>query len=486
MTDPQSSVVLADQLIGMVVGGYRIETLLGEGGMGLVYQARHELIDRRFAIKVLRPEVADDVAMVKNFLAEAQTLSAIKHPNIIDIVGFGLLPDGRQYMVMEYLEGRTLEQEMADGRLSLERVFYLAEQTLSALTAAHSVEVIHRDLKPSNVFLAKGSGGIEVVKLLDFGLARHQPVALAGLGAVNAGVSMVAGTPEYVAPEQAQGGMPEKSSDLYAFGAMLFELVTGQLPFKQAPDAPDRIAALLHAHATQRAPTPAAVGVEVPAELSELLAELLQKNPADRPISADVVRLRVESMRQSLPAAQRPISLVVRSPTSTARLASPARRWPVSAAVVALIAIFVPLVILLGSGSGSAAVTQGRSELPLPAAPVVPPVLPPPAPVEVVESPPPPAPAPLPVAPEAPPKRARTRPAPLEMKSGCTPDARWRAASSINIQELQQLAANEPAHWSDFEKLEPALANAVNSASTDEQCEAVDRQIRKLARAWRP
>lgn len=458
----------------MAVGSYRIESLVGAGGMGLVYRARHELIDRCFAIKVLRPEVADDVAMVKSFLTEAQTLSAIKHPNIIDIVGFGLLPDGRQYMVMEYLEGHTLEQELAAGRLSLERVSFVGEQILCALHAAHSVEVIHRDLKPSNVFIARGSGGSEVIKLLDFGLSRYQPVAFSsGTGAP--AVSMVAGTPEYVSPEQAIGSAPDTASDLYSFGAMLFELLTGRLPFEPGLELPNRVAALLHAHATERAPNTEQFDASVPTALGELVAQLLEKKPSARPASAEEVRQRMENLRRDL-AAVRPIQLVVRSPDSIARMAMPPRRWRAAAALTALMVV-VPLAILLGSGSGSAAATPQLIQVSAPAAP---------APVEVAELPPAPVERAVPasVEPVAVPRRPRVRAAPpVTAQSECTPDARWRAAASSNLQELQQLAARD--HWAEFEGLEPALANAVSSASTGTQCEAVERQIRKLARAWR-
>lgn len=288
-----------DPLLGTSVSGYRIERLMGEGGMALVYQARHEVIDRRFAIKVLRPEVAADELLAKNFLREAQTLSALRHPNIVDIVGFGPLPDGRQAMVMEFLEGLTLEQEMAKGQLTIDRALFVADQALKALEAAHSVEVIHRDLKPANVFLAHGSGGVEVVKLLDFGLSRQQPAQMgpAGLRVAPQAQSMVAGTPEYVAPEQALGGAPDKSSDLYTFGVMLFEMLTGRLPFEPGPLALDRVSELLLAHANQKAPSPEALGVALPHEVSVLLRELLEKKASARPASASVVRVRLAQAR---------------------------------------------------------------------------------------------------------------------------------------------------------------------------------------------
>lgn len=288
-----------DPLVGISVGGYCIERLIGEGGMALVYQARHQVIDRRFAVKVLRPEVAADGTLARNFLREAQTLSTLRHPNIVDIVGFGPLPDGRQFMVMEFLEGITLEQEMAKGRLTLDRALFVADQVLKALEAAHSVEVIHRDLKPANVFLSRGSGGVEVVKLLDFGLSRQQPVSMGGLRLLGTqeACTMVAGTPEYVAPEQALGGAPDKSSDLYTFGVMLFEMVTGRLPFEPGPLALDRVGELLQAHTHQKAPSPETLGLTLPHDLSVLLRELLEKKPSARPAAAAVVRVRLAQVR---------------------------------------------------------------------------------------------------------------------------------------------------------------------------------------------
>ena len=370
------------------------------------------------------------------------------------------------------------EQELAAGRLSLERVLFVGEQILCALHAAHSVEVIHRDLKPSNVFIARGSGGSEVIKLLDFGLSRYQPVAFSsGTGAP--ALSMVAGTPEYVSPEQAIGSAPDTASDLYSFGAMLFELLTGRLPFEPGLELPNRVAALLHAHATERAPNTEQFDATVPTALGELVAQLLEKKPSARPSSAEEVRQRLENLRKDL-AAVRPIQLVVRSPESIARMAMPPRRWRAAAALTAVM-VFVPLAILLGAGSGSAAATPQLIQVPAPAVT---------APAEVAELPPAPVerdevPEVASVEPVAVPRRTRARAAPpVTAQSDCNPDARWRAAALSNLQELQQLAAQD--HWAEFERLEPALANAVSAASTGAQCEAVERQIRKLARAWRP
>jgi eukaryotic-like serine/threonine-protein kinase len=280
-----------DPLVGREVGGYVIEKALGEGGMGLVYQARHPFLGRRFAVKVLRPELAADQQLSSNFVREAQTLSGLKHPHIIDIVGFGPLDGQRQYMIMEFLEGRTLEAELEEhGALPVHRVLSLAEEILDALEAAHSIDVIHRDLKPSNVFLAKVSGGNTMVKLLDFGLAKLQPQALAGDAGASVAKSTIAGTPDYIAPEQALGKGVSKLSDLYSFGVMLYEVLKGEKLFSARFMSLDPIHDLIDHHLHS---SPPKLGEAFPEELERLVAELLEKDPTKRPQSVQLVRQRI-------------------------------------------------------------------------------------------------------------------------------------------------------------------------------------------------
>lgn len=499
-----SSVVVEDPLLGYSAGGYRIERLLGAGGMGLVYQARHELIDRRFAIKVLRPEVADDEGLAKNFLREAQTLSALKHPNIIDIVGFGPLPDGRQYMVMEFLEGHTLEDELRLGHLSLDRALHVAEQILNALAAAHSVDVIHRDLKPSNVFLALGSGGSETVKLLDFGLAKQQPVALAGLVSVEEGKSVVAGTPEYVAPEQALGHGANSKSDLYSFGVMFFELLTGRLPFVPDSVVIDRVSALLRMHLYDEAPTLEHVGLKVPEQLSSLIRSLLQKKPEDRPASSTVVRDRVAAIRELLKPVSQPLPppppVDGRDFDATAIIDARSKRRT-TGAIVAL----VILILLLAGSFVFIGESRPPAQVDVSTMPVD--VTTKPAELEELErlrtieaarrkeaaaTPPPPEVLPVekPNLDAAPPEPKLTVKAPRPKtvmsldKSDCEPDDRWRAAAKSHLEELQGLAADVGgAPWEAFQRLEPKLTRAIDEASTGAQCEAVESQIRRLATA---
>src|SRR3954468_20094555 len=154
-----------DPLIGQQVGEYRIEQRIGIGGMGIVYRGLQPLIDKKVAIKILRPEIADDPDQMKRLLDKARAVTAIHHRGIIDIYGFGQLFDGRQYMVMEHLVGAPLDELIASGRrLSLSETFALLDEVLSALTAAHAAGVIHRDLKPSNIFVARQGDGAQYVK----------------------------------------------------------------------------------------------------------------------------------------------------------------------------------------------------------------------------------------------------------------------------------------------------------------------------------
>lgn len=503
--NPTPSVVLGtevDPLVGREVGGYVIEVALGEGGMGLVYQARHPFLGRRFAIKVLRPELAADRLLSSNFVREAQTLSGLKHPHIIDIVGFGPLDDQRQYMVMEFLDGRTLEAELAEqGTLSVARVLVLAEQILDGLEAAHSIDVIHRDLKPSNVFLARISGGAQVVKLLDFGLAKLQPQALAGTEAVApAAHSTIAGTPDYIAPEQALGRGVSKLSDLYSFGAMLFELLTGAKPFAAAPGAADPIRELLRHHLETRAPE---LGEAFPEDLGRLVAELLEKDPTKRPQSAQLVRQRLRRLGRELQreeTRQAPNPFLTREPGPTPApapepepllLAQPPRRLPLPL-LSGLVLVLLGAVLLVG---GRPAPEKEPPPPPPPQLPLAPLAVAVPEAAPLSAAPPPvldelePLPTALrPVAPRPRPPR----PAPVSAKdpgagpASCEPDERWRTAARAHLQELQQLAASDARRFARFEQAEGALTSAIGAAATSAQCAAVDRQIQQLAKEMSP
>lgn len=192
------------------------------GGMGIVYEGLQPLIGKRVAIKVLRPDVAQKVGGASRFISEARASAAIRHRGIIDVFGFGELPDGGHYMVMEYLEGKSLEQLIREhGRLAPLEAVPILDEVLSALAAAHRAGVVHRDLKPSNIFIASETSRAQYVKLLDFGMAKR--TVLTEGAARQSGISLVIGTPDYLTPEQATGKPVGPAADLYALGVVAFE-----------------------------------------------------------------------------------------------------------------------------------------------------------------------------------------------------------------------------------------------------------------------
>ena len=217
---------MKDRLLGRVIADrYRLESRLGVGGMGAVYRARHLLIDRVVAIKILQPERRGEEHFRAWFLREARAVNRINHANIVDINDFGETEDGLAYLVMELLVGEALSNVITRGPMDLAVSADILEQVTAALARAHDLGVVHRDLKPDNIYLINRGGRRNFVKLLDFGLARlSRDGRLAAKGAVF-------GTPEYMSPEQARGEDATPSSDLYSLGVLLFEMCTGRLPF---------------------------------------------------------------------------------------------------------------------------------------------------------------------------------------------------------------------------------------------------------------
>ena len=221
--------VVTDPLMGQVIDGrYRIDQVLGEGGMGVVYSVMHISLGKRMALKVLRGEMAKDDHVVRRFVQEAQACSSIGHPNIIDISDFGRLPEGTSYFVMEHLEGESLTQLIQrGGSLPMNEATRMVEQIASALGAAHSAGVVHRDLKPDNIFLISRGNAARFVKVLDFGIAK-----VGGANSKLTKTGMVFGTPYYMSPEQAAGQSVDQRTDIYALGIIMYEMFTGSLPFE--------------------------------------------------------------------------------------------------------------------------------------------------------------------------------------------------------------------------------------------------------------
>jgi serine/threonine-protein kinase len=220
-----------DSWTGELLGGrYRLGRIVGSGGMGGVYEAtREDLGQMRVAVKVLHEALASDEALLRRFRREAETVGLINHPNIVRILDFDAASDGPAFLVMELLDGVSLRQEiLRHGPFSAPRVVFIATQILAALAAVHRAHVIHRDMKPENVFLTAMSGLGDIVKVLDFGVAKTL-TRPAGETLTQAG--MVLGTPTYMAPEQARGSPIDARSDLYSVAAIMYECLTGKAPF---------------------------------------------------------------------------------------------------------------------------------------------------------------------------------------------------------------------------------------------------------------
>jgi serine/threonine-protein kinase len=291
-TDPL--VLRQDPLVGTRLGEYEVLEPVGEGGMGVVYRGIHPLIKKQVAIKVLKPVASTDAAHVKRLLAEAEAVNAIRHRNIIDIFGMGQLPDGRPYVVMEYLEGEGLDVYLrANASLSLHHILRLLVEIATPLAAAHDKGVIHRDLKPSNVFLCRQADGTQFLKLLDFGLAKR--AAVGHNSTAQTSQTVVAGTPDYMAPEQARGMAVSARTDIYSFGAMAFEMLTGDVPYRgQTPMD------VMMAHVS--APVVSALDrrPSLPPQIDNLVKRLMAKDPDDRPATMSEVRTELVEIISSL------------------------------------------------------------------------------------------------------------------------------------------------------------------------------------------
>ncbi len=270
---------------------YKIDKLLGEGGMGFVYLARHKVIDKKVAVKVLRAEMAKDREILERFLQEARSASSIGNPHIIDISDFGDLPDGSTYFVMEYLDGQSLVQfNDKNNRQPFDVIAKIAIQMANGLAAAHEAGIIHRDLKPENIFVVTRGLDKHFVKILDFGIAK---VATSGENKLTR-AGAVFGTPHYMSPEQAAGSSLDHRTDVYSLGVMLYEMVSGMLPFTA-----DNFMGILSQHMYQAPPPLGKLNLEpcCPAELEAIIFKCLSKAPDDRypdmsALSADLQRFQ--------------------------------------------------------------------------------------------------------------------------------------------------------------------------------------------------
>jgi serine/threonine-protein kinase len=227
--------------VGDEVGAYVLKEQIGQGGMGTVYLAEHMLLQRKVAIKVLRPEFCAEVGVVQRFFNEAQAVNQIRHPNIVDIMDCVEGSDHPPYLVMELLRGQSLTRLIRDNApMTPGAVVSIGRQICDATATVHNIGIVHRDLKPDNIFVSVEPGGIYRVKLLDFGIAKFMA---GGDSFLKTMTGQLIGTPEYMAPEQIEGGDMDHRLDIYALGVILYEMLTGRLPFSSS-----KIGQLLYDH----------------------------------------------------------------------------------------------------------------------------------------------------------------------------------------------------------------------------------------------
>jgi serine/threonine protein kinase len=393
-------------MINTTVGNYRVLSLLGEGGMGVVYLAQHPGIGRKAAIKVLHPELARNPEVVTRFFNEARAANAIRHPGIVEVFDFGTLPDGSTYITMEFLDGESLSARIRRvGRLRIGDAVELASQTANVLAAAHAAGIVHRDLKPDNLFLVpdQHTPGRDVIKVLDFGIAKLSGEA-SGSGSVKTRTGTIMGTPIYMSPEQCRGTKEvDRRTDIYALGIILYEMICGQPPFVSSGHGE-----LIHMHIGVPPRPPRAHNPGIPVELEKVMLRLLAKDADERQQSMGEVQQALKGtparavstpqVDQTSPAS--PASPTPRAPRSDPSVqttfsaaasmiedAAPTRRrWGVAAFVGALVVAGGAAAFVLGGGhlpSGATPVAVQATPPPVPSAPASRPQAAPEAPASI-------------------------------------------------------------------------------------------------------
>ncbi len=312
--------VMEDPWIGKTLAGrYLVEDPIGEGGMARVYRARHTLVDRPVAVKIMSEHTSRDASLRERFRREAKNAAALAHPNIIEIYDYGETDDGAVFLVMELLNGAPLAAHIAQGPMEPGRVASLGLQIAMGLARAHDFEVIHRDLKPDNIFVTVAGPNRELVKLLDFGIAR----SMHDSRLTNAGE--IFGTPQYMAPERITSIDAGPTSDLYALGVIFFEMLTGRLPFES-----EEMTGFFIKHMQEPPPRPSELVPQCPRRLEELILTLLAKKPEERPVDAHQIIKELQSLvpkggmtAQAPPVAtpSRPIAAPTLPPTTLERWA---------------------------------------------------------------------------------------------------------------------------------------------------------------------
>jgi eukaryotic-like serine/threonine-protein kinase len=350
-----------DPLIGAFIGErFLVKRKLGEGGMGVVYEAEQTAIDRRVALKVLHPHLTDE-SLYARFRNEAAAASRLGHPNTITVFDFGKTESGSLYIAMEFIEGVSLDDEIQkNGAIEWQRAARIASQICGSLQNAHENGIVHRDLKPENVMLLTRGGERDIVKVLDFGIAKimeddgkDQRQALTKTG-------MVFGTPQYMSPEQIRGEKVDARSDIYSMGVIIYQMLTGSLPFRAETPM-----GLLTKHLMDVPPPFGQMNaaVQVPEEMERLVMQTLSKTAAERPQTMREMADRMDTATRSATGtasvaaqggAARTVPMdasgAVAAAASTGRVAAPKKKG--SGGLIAGIAIGA--VVLLGGGGAAA------------------------------------------------------------------------------------------------------------------------------------
>jgi serine/threonine protein kinase len=325
----------------IIAGRFRIECEIGRGGMGTVYRATHLGLERAVAIKLIKPEFAADPDVAERFMREARTMSKLRHPRAAMIFDAGALPDGRHFIVMEFVEGATLSSTLArEGPFTPQRAVRIAADICDVLAEAHRLGIVHRDLKPSNIMLNERG-----VCVLDFGVAKVLATSTdATTTHATTGSGVIIGTPRYMSPEQCLGHTVGTRSDLYSLGVLLYEMLAGRPPFVDALPS-----VVLIKQATAAPPALPKLRADVPRSLALAVHTLLAKHPADRPRDAEATRWMLEKSltKQARPPLETPLF------TSTVAAVNAGRGFAARAFILAATVVALGTLLFVWGRGGS-------------------------------------------------------------------------------------------------------------------------------------